>query len=516
VGKEKNLYEIWWERASEGERREAFDFSEDYVNFLNTCKTEREVTAWTIERLRSLGFRDLREYLTAAGAGGTAAALRPGDKVYSDVRGKSVLAAVIGQEPAWRGVNIIASHIDSPRLDFKQTPLYEDTHLALAKTHYYGGIKKYQWVCLPLALRGVVALKDGRLTEINIGDREGDPCFVITDILPHLAQQQMSKKMSEAITGEGLNVLLASLPRTDAGAAAQTSPASAGKQSGAKAKSAAAGTGAATGASGANANQEKNEESEKVKANLLRILKESYGIEEKDFVSAEIEVVPALPARDVGFDRGLVGGYGQDDRVCSFAGLRALLDLGATPAKTALLYFSDKEEVGSQGNTGAQSAALGNFIAELCGATAEGYSDLMVRRCFTASALLSADVGTAVDPTYKDLQDPLNANYLGKGLILEKYTGSRGKSGGNDANPEFIAALRQILDEAKVAWQTGELGKVDLGGGGTVAMYMANMGMQVIDCGTPVLSMHAPFEITSKGDIYNTYLGYRAFLRHYK
>ncbi|MEL7622367.1 MAG: aminopeptidase [Clostridiales bacterium] len=491
MAKGNEAYDIWWHKAGAVEKKVAFDFCGDYLAFLNSCKTEREVTAYTVALLEKNRFKPLDKILNEA-KGQTGCLLQPGDKVYLDVRGKAVLAAIIGKEPAAQGVNAVASHIDSPRLDFKQTPFYEDTHMVLAKTHYYGGIKKYQWVCLPLALHGVVFLKDGGKVEINIGEKEGEPCFVITDLLPHLAQKQMEKKVAEAITGEGLNVLLGSMPAEKAEADDKEK-----------------------------AEAEKDEKDEKecgqlVKANLMRILKETYGIEERDFVSAEIEVVPAQPARDVGFDRSLIGGYGQDDRVCSYAALKALLDIEGIPQKTAVLYFSDKEEVGSQGNTGAQSANLGNFLAELCAATAESYNDLMARRCYAASHLLSADVAAAVDPNYKDVQDPLNANYIGKGMVLEKYTGARGKNGGNDANPEFIAALRQLFDGEEIAWQTGELGKVDLGGGGTVAAFMANMGMQVIDCGVPMLSMHSPFEIVSKGDIYNTYKAYKAFLQSFK
>ena len=378
-----------------------------------------------------------------------------------------------------KGVNAIAAHIDSPRIDFKQNPFYEDTHLALAKTHYYGGIKKYQWVCMPLSLHGVVFLKDGKKVEINVGDKEGDPCFVITDLLPHLAQKQMEKKISDAFTGEELNILMGAMP-------------------------------------GEKAKDDKEKEDAAVKANLLRILKELYGIEEKDFVSAEIEAVPALPVRDVGFDRSLIGGYGHDDRVCAYPALKALTDIKGIPEKTVVVFLSDKEEVGSQGNTGAESTALSNFLAELCAATADGYNDLTVRRCMASSHMLSADVSSAVDPNFKDVQDPINANYLGKGMVLEKYTGSRGKSGGSDANPEFIAALRQVFDKGEVAWQTGEIGKVDLGGGGTVALFMANLGMQVIDCGVPVLSMHSPYEVVSKGDVYNTYKAYKAFYQNFK
>jgi len=482
-------YEIWWNRAEKKERDEAFAFADGYIAFLNSCKTEREVNDHVIGLLEKNGYRNLDMILGEQA--GKKPLLAPGDNVYRCVWGKAVLAAVIGEQAPAGGVNAVASHIDAPRLDFKPNPFYEDSHFALAKTHYYGGIKKYQWVCIPLALHGVVYRKDGSKVEIRIGDNDGEPCFVITDLLPHLAQKQMEKKTSEAVTGEGLNLLMGSVPQEkkeprQEDASADVDPSA------------------------------DNDPGQPVKANLLRILKESYGVEEKDFVSAEIEVVPAMPARDIGFDRGLIGGYAHDDRSCSYAALMAFLDVGRIPQKTAVLFLADKEEVGSQGNTGAQSAALGNFLADLCDATSPGYSDLTARRCFASSCLLSADVGAAVDPNYKDAWDLYNANFLGKGVMIEKYTGARGKHGGNDAHPDLIATLRRLFDEEGIAWQTGEIGKVDMGGGGTVAAYMANMGMLVIDCGVPVLSMHSPYEVISKGDLYNTFRAYRTFLRNFR
>ncbi|MCL1848974.1 MAG: aminopeptidase [Clostridiales bacterium] len=491
MAKGNEAYEIWWDTAGEEGKKDAFDFCGGYMDFLNENKTEREVSAFAIALLKEQGFADLDELLK----NGDGRLLAPGTKVFRNVRGKAVLAAVVGRQPAGEGVNAIATHIDSPRLDFKQNPLYEDSHLVLAKTHYYGGIKKYQWVCMPLALHGVVYLKDGSQANISIGDKEGDPCFIITDLLPHLAQRQMEKKASEVIAGESLNILLGSIPQE---------------------KKDSNGDGAGSADSDNSTGNDKGGEGQPVKANILRILKEAYGIEERDFVSAEIEVVPALPVRDIGFDRGLIGGYGHDDRVCSYPALKALLDVESMPEKTSVVYLADKEEVGSQGNTGAQSVALGNFLAELCAMTAEGYSDLAARRCYAASCMLSGDVGSGVDPNFKDVQDPLNANYLGKGIMLEKYTGRGGKSGGSDADPAFIAAIRRILDQEGIPWQTGEIGKVDLGGGGTVAAYMANMGMQVLDCGVPVLSMHAPYEVVSKGDVYNTYRAYKTFLQNHQ
>ena len=489
MAKGNEAYEIWWDAAGEKGKKDAFDFCGDYMAFLDSCKTEREVSAYAISQLKEAGYLDLDEVLNDNGG----ELLAPGTKVYRSVWGKAVLAAVIGKQPAGEGVNAIATHIDSPRLDFKQNPFYEDAHFAMAKTHYYGGIKKYQWLCMPLALHGVVYLKDGKQVDICIGDKAGDPCFVITDLLPHLAQNQMAKKASDFVSGEGLNVLLGSIPdkKKDVKKTARKKDTDEAKE-------------------------DAGDNGQPVKGHILRILKETYGIEERDFVSAEIEVVPALPVRDIGFDRSMIGGYGHDDRVCSYPALKALLDIVGVPEKTTVLYLADKEEVGSQGNTGAQSVALGNFLAELCAITAEGYSDLITRRCFAASCMLSGDVGSAVDPNFKDVQDPLNANYLGKGIMLEKYTGRGGKSGGSDANPAFIATLRQLFDSEGIPWQTGEIGKVDLGGGGTVAAYMANMGMQVLDCGVPVLSMHAPYEVVSKGDVYNTYRAYKAFMQNYK
>jgi aspartyl aminopeptidase len=483
-------YRNWWKSATDKEIAAAFDFSKGYVDFLNQCKTEREVVAYALDLCQKHNFVDIDEAIK------NNLSLTPGTKVYRNIRGKSLMMAIVGQDPADQGLNIVAAHVDSPRLDFKQTPLYEDTDMVLAKTHYYGGIKKYQWVCIPLALHGVVVLKNGDVVEIQIGDRPGDPCFVITDLLPHLAQEQMNKKMSEAVTGEGLNVVLSSMPLEAGRSKSQDELIREAEEMNPKAN--------------------KDVAKDPFKANLLRILWETYGIGEADLVSAEIEVVPAMPARDIGFDRSMVGGYGQDDRVCSYAAIQALLDHQEACQRTTMVYLSDKEEVGSMGNTGAQSAELSNFIAEFCALTTKEYSDLVTRRCIRNSAMLSADVSAAVDPNYKEAQDKHNANYFGKGVVLKKYTGARGKSGANDANPEFIAALRQIFDQHRISWQTGELGKVDLGGGGTIAQYMANLGMQVMDCGVPLMSMHSPYELTNKADIYNTYLAYAAFLTDYR
>lgn len=472
MSKDTFEFKNWWKEMSAQDKEAVFSFSQDYVAFLNACKTEREVISYIEALCIKEGFQDMDQLITEGQK------LIPGQKIYRKIRGKSMVLAIVGRAPAEQGLNMVGAHVDSPRLDFKQTPFYEDTDMALAKTHYYGGIKKYQWVCIPLALHGVVVLKSGKKVEIRIGDASDEPTFVITDLLPHLAQQQMNKKMSDGITGEGLNVLLGSMHQPK--------------------------------------DSDEEEESGGVKAHLMALLKERYGVEESDFVSAEIEVVPAMPAQDVGFDRSMVGGYGQDDRICSYAALKALLQIEGIPAKTAVAYFSDKEEVGSMGNTGAQSSELSDFIAEYCAMLQPQYNDLLARRCIRNSSMLSADVAAAVDPNFKDAQDKYNACYFGRGVVLKKYTGARGKSGANDANPEFVAALRRLFDQHEIYWQSGELGKVDLGGGGTIAQFMANLGMQVIDCGVPVLSMHSPYEVASKADLYSAYKAYAAFLNEYR
>lgn len=451
-----------WEKASDEEIIKSFDFSEEYKHFLDISKTEREFTANAEKLAVSEGFVSLEELIKS----NTKA--KPGTRVYYVNRNKSAVFAVVGNKPLEDGVNILGAHIDSPRIDLKQNPLFEDTELAYFKTHYYGGLKKYQWLTIPLAIHGVVIKGDGTPVEIVIGEKDDDPVFNITDLLPHLAREQMQKKMSEAITGEGLNLLLGSIPYKD------------------------------------------EKVKEKVKLNILNILNKRYGIVEEDFQSAELEIVPAQRARDVGFDKSMVGGYGQDDRVCAYPALKAVLDI-SIPERTAVCLLTDKEEIGSMGNTGAQSNLLSDFLANLVALTTNNYSDLKVRSCLSKSKMLSADVNAAVDPNYDNVYEKRNATYLGRGIVLQKYTGSRGKYDASDASAEFVGEVRKLFNDNNIAWQTGELGKVDEGGGGTIAQYAANLGIDVLDCGIAVLSMHSPFEITSKVDIYTTYKAYKVF-----
>lgn len=451
-----------WDKASDEEIKKSFDFSEEYKHFLDISKTEREFTVNAEKLAVSEGFVSLEELIKS----NTKA--KPGTKVYYVNRNKSAVFAVIGNKPLEDGVNILGAHIDSPRIDLKQNPLYEDTELVYFKTHYYGGLKKYQWLTIPLAIHGIVIKGDGTPVEIVIGEQEDDPVFNITDLLPHLAKEQMQKKMSEAITGEGLNLLLGSIPYKD------------------------------------------EKVKEKVKLNILNILNKRYGIVEEDFQSAELEIVPAQRARDVGLDKSMVGGYGQDDRVCAYPALKAVLDI-SIPERTAVCLLTDKEEIGSMGNTGAQSNLLSDFLANLVALTTNDYSDLKVRSCLSKSKMLSADVNAAVDPNYDNVYEKRNATYLGRGIVLQKYTGSRGKYDASDASAEFVGEVRKLFNDNNISWQTGELGKVDEGGGGTIAQYAANLGIDVLDCGIAVLSMHSPFEITSKVDIYTTYKAYKIF-----
>lgn len=456
--KRKNI----WEKADDAFIKSAFDFCEGYKNFLNSSKTEREFTANAEKLAAAAGFRRLDDLIR------TNTRLKPGDKVYYINRKKSAVFAVIGNRPVSDGVNILGSHIDSPRIDLKQNPLYEDTGLAFFKTHYYGGLKKYQWLTIPLAIHGVVVKGDGTMVDIVVGEEDDDPVFNITDLLPHLAREQMQKKMSEAVTGEGLNLLLGSMPYRD------------------------------------------EKVKDKVKLNILDILNKRYGIVEEDFQSAELEIVPAQKARDVGFDKSMVGGYGQDDRVCAYPALKAVIDID-TPERTCVCLLTDKEEIGSMGNTGAQSSLLEDFLANIIALTEDNYSDLKLRSCLTRSKMLSADVNAAVDPNYESVYEKKNATYLGDGIVLQKYTGSRGKYDASDASAEFVGEVRKLFNDNNIIWQSGELGKVDEGGGGTIAQYTANLGIDVLDCGIPVLSMHSPFEITSKMDIYMTYNAYKVF-----
>ncbi len=439
--------------ADDGFLREAETFCEGYKDFLNKGKTERLAAAQAAQLCEEHGFVpfDRNE------------AYAPGDKVYVLHRNKALIAAVIGTEPIANGVNLVAAHIDSPRIDLKPNPLYEDAELALCKTHYYGGIKKYQWTALPLSLHGVVVKAGGEKLEVHLGDQEGEPRFVINDLLPHLATEQVKRTLNEGVKGEELNVLVGSYPfRDDKG-------------------------------------------SELIKLNILKLLHEKYGMVEKDFLSAELELVPAHAACDVGFDRSMVGGYGQDDRVCAYPGLMALLHTD-TPKRTAVTILADREEIGSEGNTGLNSSFLPYFIDDL--AAVQGTKG---RHVLSRSVCLSADVNAAFDPTFPDVLDKRNASFLNHGVALMKYTGSRGKSGTSDASAELMGRVRSILDGAGLSWQVTELGKVDLGGGGTVAMFLANLDIDVVDIGVPVLSMHSPFEVTGKFDIYTAYKAFCAF-----
>ncbi|NLX62015.1 MAG: aminopeptidase [Tissierellia bacterium] len=451
-----------WEVIDENERKKVFQVNEEYKEFLDKGKTEREAAKEIIRIAEENGFVSLDEIIEKK--------IKPkaGSKIYANNKDKSVVLFILGEEKLEKGMNIIGSHLDSPRLDLKQFPLYQEEGLALLKTHYYGGIKKYQWVTLPLALHGVVINKDGEKINVVIGEEENDPVFFITDLLPHLAKDQMAKTMAEGITGEGLNVLIGSIPYKD------------------------------------------DEIKEKVKLNILKILNDKYGITEEDFTTAEFEVVPAGKSRDVGIDRSMVGGYGQDDRVCAFTSLKAILDV-EVPKKTAVALFVDKEEIGSLGNTSMESKFFENVVSELINLTEENYSELIVKRALANSQVLSADTVAGFDPNYPEVLDKRNSPYIGKGLVLVKYTGARGKSGSNDANSEYIAKIRKIFNDNNVVWQMGELGKVDQGGGGTIAYILANYGMDVVDCGVCLLSVHAPYEIASKVDVYMAIKGYKAF-----
>lgn len=438
---------------SDAEIGAADQFCEDYKAFLNSAKTEREAAGFFCRMAEERGFQPFdpqKKY-------------QAGDKIYRLNREKAVILAVIGEKSVGEGVRIAAAHIDSPRLDLKPNPLYEDFEMALFKTHYYGGIKKYQWTAIPLSLHGVIVRNDGSKINVTLGDQPDEPKFVVTDLLPHLAQEQMKRTLADGVRGEELNILVGSRPfRSDEG-------------------------------------------SELVKLNIMKLLNEKYGVVESDFLSAELELVPAFPVCDIGLDRSMIGGYGHDDRVCAYPAAMAAFACGK-PAYTAITVLTDKEETGSDGNTGLNSAYLKYFIADL--ARMEG---LAARDVLSRSRCLSADVNAAFDPTFPDVIEKKNAAYLNRGVVVTKYTGSRGKSGTSDASAEFMGEVRRLFDEKKICWQTGELGKVDLGGGGTVAMYVANLDVDVVDVGVPVLSMHAPFEVVSKIDVYMAYRAFKAF-----
>ena len=472
MAREKSLWEIY----TEEQLQEMEKVNARYRQLLDQGKTERECAAISIEMAEEAGYRPLSELVKS----GTR--LSAGDKVYSHYNGKTLVLYHIGTEPIEKGMNILGAHIDSPRIDVKQNPLYESSGFAYLDTHYYGGIKKYQWVTIPLAIHGVVIKKDGTRVEITIGEKEDEPVFAITDLLIHLAQKQMTKDAAKVIEGESLDVLTGSIPMIFSD---EDDDAKAG---------------------------EKNLRKSPIKANILQLLKDRYDIEEEDFLSAELEIVPAGRARELGFDRSMIMSYGQDDRICAFTSLMAMLETD-TPRRTACCLLVDKEEVGSQGASGMQSRFFENMTAEVLALM--GYPNaISLRRTLQNSSMLSSDVSAGFDPLYADVFESKTAACLGKGVVFNKFTGARGKSGSSDANPEFMAAIRRILDENGVQFQTAELGKVDVGGGGTIAWIMANYGMEVIDCGLAVLCMHAPMEISSKADVYEGVRAYKVFLEH--
>lgn len=452
-----NNKESGWEKIGDEKKQEIYNYCQSYMNFLNNGKTEREIIKQSKYIADTNGYTDIRNMNS----------LKPGDKVYYINRDKSMYLAVIGFDNIENGMNVIGAHADSPRLDLKPNPLYEDDGFAFFKTHYYGGIKKYQWTTIPLAIHGVIVKKDGQKIDVNIGENDNDPVFIITDLLPHLAQEQMQRKLSEGIKGEELNILVGSIPYID------------------------------------------KDVKEKVKLNILSILNRKYGIVEADFLSAELEIVPAFKAKSLGLDESMVAAYGQDDKVCVYTSLSALMNVH-NPKTTAVCLISDKEEIGSVGNTGMESEVFDTFISEILDKLGVNRPNL-INKVFCNSKMLSADVDAGLDPTFSSVSEKNNASYLGKGIGLCKYTGARGKSGASDANAEFVAIIRNMLESNNISYQISELGKVDVGGGGTIAYILANKGMDVIDCGVPVLSMHAPYEVTSKFDIYTAFEAYKAF-----
>ncbi len=464
-----------WETYSAKQLKEVDAFAREYMDFLDNGKTERECIDQIVNTLEDAGYQELSSRIKDGKK------IKAGDKIYSVWMNKSIVFFQMGREKMENGLNILGAHIDSPRLDVKQNPLYEDGGFAYFDTHYYGGVKKYQWVTIPLAIHGVVVKKDGSTVEINVGENEDDPVFFVSDLLIHLAQEQMEKKANKVIEGEALDIIVGNKPlviekkkKTEDG--------------------------------------EKNAEKDAVKKGILDILKRDYDMEEEDFISAELEVVPAGKAREAGFDRSMIFSYGQDDRVCAFSSMKAMLEIGQTK-RTACCILVDKEEVGSVGATGMQSKFFENAVAEVMNLCGE-YSEMNLRRCLANSCMLSSDVSSAFDPTYAASFDKKNVAYLGGGMVFNKFTGSRGKSGSNDANAEYLGHIRGIFEKEKINFQTAELGKVDLGGGGTIAYILALYGMNVIDSGVAVLNMHAPWEATSKADVYETKRGYVAFLEN--
>lgn len=448
-----------WLDLNNNTKQDIFSYAKGYINYLNNSKTEREIISSSKKIAEENGFKNIEKIKE----------LKLGDKVYYINHEKSMYLAIIGKDDIEKGLNIIGAHADSPRLDLKPNPLYEDSELAFFKTHYYGGIKKYQWTTIPLAIHGVIVKANGEKVEVKIGEDENDPIFTITDLLPHLAQDQMEKKLKNGIDGEDLNLLVGSIPYD-------------------------------------------KDISEAVKLNILNILNEKYGITEVDFTSSELELVPAMPCRSMGFDNSMVAGYGQDDKICVYASLTALMKI-EKPKRTAVCIISDKEEIGSMGNTGMESHVFDTFIAEILNKMGINKPNLL-DKVFCNSKMLSADVDAALDPIYASVSERNNASYLGKGVGLNKYTGARGKSGASDANAEFVAEVRNIFEKNNVRYQISELGKVDVGGGGTIAYILANKGVDVIDCGVPILSMHSPYEVSSKFDLYSAYQGYMAFWKN--
>jgi len=449
-----------WETASEERKKDIYAYCDEYIRFISESKTEREIVENVKKMAEEKGFRDIQ----------TMTEVNPGDKVYYINKEKSMYLAVIGTKSMEDGLNIIGAHGDSPRLDLKPNPIYEDTNFAYFKTHYYGGIKKYQWTTIPLAIHGVIAKTNGETIKVCIGEDKSDPIFTITDLLPHLAQEQLDKKIRDAIPGENLNLLIGSMPYPD------------------------------------------SKVGEKVKLNILNLLNLKYGVTEKDFLSAEIELVPAFEGRSLGLDGSMVAAYGQDDKVCVYTSVTALFNI-ENPETTAVCIISDKEEIGSMGNTGMESNVFDTFISELLNKNNINRPNLL-EKVFCNSKMLSADVDAGYDPIYAQVSEKNNASYVGKGIGLNKYTGARGKSGASDANAEFVATVRSIFEKEDISYQIAELGKVDIGGGGTIAYILANKGIDVIDCGVPVLSMHSPYEVTSKFDIYEAYRAYTAFYKN--
>lgn len=455
-------YEYAWDKYTEKDLEKVLNLSQEYIDFMSKCKTERECVTEFIILAEACGYKNIQTLIK----NGTT--LKPGDKVYANNKGKNLAMFLVGTEPFEKGMKILGAHVDSPRLDLKQNPLYEDSDLAMLKTHYYGGIKKYQWVTIPLAIHGVVVKKDSSIVNVVIGEDNSDPVIGISDLLIHLSADQMDKKLAKGIEGEDLNILIGSIPVPDKDA------------------------------------------KDRVKQNVLKLLNDKYGITEEDFVSAELEVVPAGRARHYGLDKSMVLAYGHDDRICAYTSFVALAELTDTD-KTCVALFVDKEEVGSIGATGMNSKFFENTVAEIMSLTGD-YNELKLRRALSNSKMLSSDVSAAYDPNFPSVMEKKNSAFFGKGIVFNKYTGARGKSGCNDANPEYIAELRAIMDKHLVTWQTAELGKVDQGGGGTIAYILAEYGMEVIDCGVALHNMHAPLEVASKADIYEAMRAYYAFL----